>query len=61
MILSILFPCLQIMTLFKEIGQLVVVQILGEVMNFTVWLYPTLCANIIKDTCYVTKNYWPSL
>ena len=41
MILPILFPCLQIMTLFKETGQIVVVQILGEVMNETVWLCTT--------------------
>ena len=41
-----MFPCLQFMTLFKETGQVLVVQFLGEVMNETVWLCPTLCANI---------------
>ena len=46
MSLPIVFPCLQFMTLFKETGQVVVVQFLGEVMNETVWLCPTLCANI---------------
>ena len=39
--LLILFPCLQIISLFKEIGQIVVVQILGEAMNETVWLVTT--------------------
>ena len=46
MSLPVVIPCLQFMTLFKETGQVVVVQFLGEVMNETVWLCPTLCANI---------------
>ena len=49
MSLPILFPCLQFMKLSKDTCLLVLVQILGEVMNETVRLCPTLCAYLIYN------------